>query len=204
MLFVDLKAAFDSVDRKVLIRMMEERGIRVGIKKRVEILLRETKSRVRVREETGEEFWTGRGVRQGCPLSPLLFNVLISDLEEEMGRVKWGEVKVGEERMYTLAYADDIVLIAEEEGQMRSMIERLETYLDGKNLVLNAGKTKIMRFRKGGGRESRKCWWWKGTRIEEVKEFNYLGYVLQKNGGQEAQVKARVRRAAVVMGMVWG
>lgn len=39
-------------------------------------------------EEVGERFWTGRGVRQGCPLNPLLFNILITDMEEEMGKVK--------------------------------------------------------------------------------------------------------------------
>lgn len=41
-------------------------------------------------------------------------------------------------------------------------------------------------------------------RIEEVKKFAYLEYTLQRNGGQEAQVKDRVRRAAAVMGQVWG
>lgn len=61
-----------------------------------------------------------------------------------------------------------------------------------------------MRFRKGGDRESRKSWWWKGKRIEEVREYSYLGYVLQKNDGQEAQIKDRVRRVAAIMGQVWG
>lgn len=54
--------------------------------------------------------------------------------------------------MYTLAYADDVVLMAEYEGEMRSMLERLEEYLDRKGLVLNVQKMKVMRFRKGGGR----------------------------------------------------
>lgn len=81
---------------------------------------------MRVGEKMGEEFWTARGVRQGCPLSPLFFNIFLADLEEELGRVKWEGVKIGGERVYALAYADDIVLVAEEEGEMRSMMERLE------------------------------------------------------------------------------
>lgn len=82
-----------------------------------------------------------RGVRQGYPLSPLLFNILTADIEEQMGKVKWGGIKLGRRRIYTLAYADDMVLLAEEEDSMKSMIGRLEEYLDGKKLELK--KTKI-------------------------------------------------------------
>lgn len=87
---------------------------------------------------------------------------------------------------------------------MRSMIERLEGYLEKKRLQLNAKKTKIMRFKKGGGRNRKMDWRWKGERIEDVREFAYLRYTLQKNGGQEAHVRDRVRRAAAIMGQVWG
>jgi len=90
MMFIDLKAAFDSVDRRVLIEALEERGVRKDLVERVKEMLRETKSRVRIGEETGGNFWTGRGLRQGCPLSPLLFNILTADMEEELERVKWG------------------------------------------------------------------------------------------------------------------
>lgn len=51
-------------------------------------MLRETKNRVRVREKTGECFWTARRMRQDCPLNPLLFNILLADLEKEMGKIK--------------------------------------------------------------------------------------------------------------------
>jgi len=137
-------------------------------------------------------------------LNPLLFNLLIADMEEELRRIKWGGVKLGEERIYSLAYADDIVLLSEEEGEMRSLMERLEKYTSRKGLELNVEKTKIVRFRRGGGRQSKVDWRWRGSRIEEVREYKYLGYKLQKNGGQESHVKERVDKAAVIMGQVWG
>lgn len=63
-----------------------------------------------------------------------------------------------------------------------------------------------MRFRKEGGRLSKRDWRWKDKKIEEVKEFAYLPrvYTLQRNEEQEAQVRNRVRRAAAVIGQVWG
>ncbi|XP_067209950.1 uncharacterized protein [Linepithema humile] len=199
-LFVDLKVAFDSVERGVLVEAMGERGIREGMVVRVEEIMRETRSRVRVGGKMGEAFWTARGVRQGCPLSPLLFNVVTADLEEKMRKVRWGEVRLGEKRIYTSAYADDIVMMAENEEEMGSMIERLEGYLERKRLELNMSKTKILRFRKGGGRMGKKVWRWRGKVMEEVEEYKYLGYTLKRNGNQEAHIRERVKRAAAIMG----
>ncbi|XP_024886911.1 golgin subfamily A member 6-like protein 1, partial [Temnothorax curvispinosus] len=126
-LFVDLKAAFDSVDREVLMEALRERGVREGLVERIEEVLRETRSRVRAGKELGEFLDSKR------------------------------------------------VLLAEGEDKMRSMMERLKKYLDKKSLQLNAEKTKIMKFRKGGGRMVKKDWRWKGRKVEEVKEFRYLG-----------------------------
>jgi len=55
-LFVDVRTAFDSVDKGVLAKAMRERGMREGLVERVEEIWRETKSRVVVREELGENF----------------------------------------------------------------------------------------------------------------------------------------------------
>lgn len=71
---------------------------------------------------------------------------------------------------------DDIVLLAEEEDEMRSMMGRLEGYLGRKGLELNTRKTKIMRFRKEGGRMGKRKWLWRGREVEE--EFRYLEYAL--------------------------
>jgi len=73
-----------------------------------------------------------------------------------MGKVRWRGVSIEGKRVYTLAYADDMVMLAEGKEEMRSLMERLEGYLDKKRVELNAEKTKMMRFRKGGGRVKRK------------------------------------------------
>lgn len=57
---------------------------------------------------------------------------------------------------------------------------------------------KIMRFKRGGKRWSKKDWRWKEKRVKEVKEYKYLKYMLQKNAGQEAYVKERIRKATAV------
>lgn len=54
-----------------------------------------------------------------------------------------------------------LVMMAEEEEDSKRMIERLEGYLDEKKLAVNVSKTKIMRFRKGGGSISKREWRWK-------------------------------------------
>lgn len=102
-MFVDLRAAFDSVDREVLIEAMRERGDKGEFDKEDRGGVGGTKCRVRVGGEESDSFWTARGVRQEHPLSPLIFNLLTADLEEEMGSVKWGGVRLGGGRMYTLA-----------------------------------------------------------------------------------------------------
>jgi len=47
-------------------------------------------------------------------------------------------------------------------------------------------------------------WMWEGKTIEEVDRYKYLGYIFQRNGGQEEQVKDRMRRGMAVIGQVWG
>jgi hypothetical protein len=120
-------------------------------------MLRETKNRVKVGKGLSEVFWTGRGVRQGCPLSPGLFNLLTADLEELMKRGEWRGVWLRGGKVYTLTYADDVVLLAEGEDGMKSMMSRLERYVREKRLEINEKKSKVMRFGKGGGR--RKVRW---------------------------------------------
>lgn len=97
--FMDLKAAFDKVDRKELWKAMEEKGIRTGLVERIREIYASTKNAVRVKGKVSGCFWTEKEVRQGCPLSPSLFSILIADVQEEMKKGRIGGVQIGKGRI---------------------------------------------------------------------------------------------------------
>jgi len=67
--FIDLKAAFDNVDRERLWRIMEEKGVNRGLIKRIESLYKETDTRIRTKDGVTQGFIITKGVRQGYVLS---------------------------------------------------------------------------------------------------------------------------------------
>lgn len=77
--------------------MYVKRGVREGLFRRCETVLREMVSKVRVSKEGGERFWTERGVILGCLLSPVLFVLFLPDLDEELGKGRCGRVGRGKE-----------------------------------------------------------------------------------------------------------
>lgn len=92
-----------------------------------------------------------------------------------------------------------MVLIAQNEDEMKSMLERLEGYIDRKGLKINVGMTKIRRF--GRGREKEE----NDMKMERESDTGGEGIRLpgtQISGKWEAHVKERVKRAASIMGQV--
>lgn len=113
--FADLKAAFDKVNRIKLQEMLRKVGIEEKLRKRIIETYKETKNMARIGERKSEEFWTRKGLRQGCPMnpSPMLFNIYIMDLEEEMRKEQIEGVVIGKEKIWTISYAYEVVLLAE-------------------------------------------------------------------------------------------
>lgn len=81
-------------------------------------------------------------------------------------------------------------------------MKKFKRYIDKKGLTLSAGKSKVMVFEKGRGRTKRREWKWGEEKIEEVKEMNYLGYIIKNgethnrkneksDGGDEADLEHR-------------
>lgn len=109
------EAAFDRVDRNKLREMLRKIGIEERLKRRIMETYKETKNKIKVGNKESAEFWTRKGLRQKCPMSPTLFNVYISDLKREIKKEQTGGVTIGKEKVWTITYADDIVLLVKTE-----------------------------------------------------------------------------------------
>lgn len=139
---MDMKTAFALVNRDILLKNMRSIEVREGLVVKCEKMLKETVTTLKVRNKEGRKFWTGRKMRQKCPLSPRLFTLLIAHLDEELE--KEGGVMVREKDLF-LAYADDVALVTKDEGRMKGMIRVLQKYVERKGLEVNMRKIKIMR-----------------------------------------------------------
>lgn len=131
--FVDFKAAFDKVPRKLMIYKLYNMGISNKMVNFIASVYSNTKSVVWVNDGYTEEFETFTGVKQGCLLSPLLFALYLNDLYEHLG----GGLKVEELNIRLLMYADDIVILADNIDVLQNMINKLEAYCDAWNMEVN-------------------------------------------------------------------
>lgn len=201
--FMDLKSAFDKVDRKTLWEEMERRGIRKGIVERIKKIYESTKNVVRVNGRVSERFSDGK--RNETGLLAKSNPVLAADSRyRRRNEKRSSRGNTGGWRIWSLAYADDLVIMAKSEEGMKEMLKRMEKYLKRKKLYVNIKKSKMVCFRSEGGRKRRIEWKWEGQNIEEVKEFKYLGYVVKENGGQEGQIKESKKKGNIVLKQVWG
>lgn len=201
--FADMKGAFDKLKREKLWELMEQAEVSHKLKERIKEIYNGTSFKVRIDDGESGVIYTKNGVRQGCPLSTALFNLAFADLERTMKKIQTGGVVIGKEKIWTVSYADDVVLLANNEGGMKEMMERFGKFIRMRGLELNTEKSKIMRGRKAGGRKKKIKFTWEGRDIEEVSEFNYLGYMLQRNNGNEAHIKNLKKKAIMVLGKVW-
>lgn len=117
--FIDFKKAYDVVPHSMLWYKLEQRGVPSKIMQFIKNMYKVSKSQVKLPDGSRSSTWSyGRGLRQGCPLSPLLFSVYIDDILDDGAREFGVEVPMkgttttGAKRLAGLLFADDLVLTA--------------------------------------------------------------------------------------------
>ena len=147
---------------------------------------------VRTGHGTTDWFQIGKGVRQGCILSPCLFNLYA----EYIMRNVWLEeaqagIKIAGRNINNLRYADDTTLMAESE--LKSLLKKVKEESEKVDLKLNIQKTKIMA---SGPITS---WQIDGETVETVTDFIFLGFKTTADGDCSHEIKRRLLLGRKVM-----
>ena len=170
--FIDFKKAFDRVWHEALWATMRKYNINASIIRTMENLYDRAQSAVLFNGSTGEWFRTTVGVRQGCLLSPTLFNIFLQRIMCEALDDHEGSVSIGGRLITNFRFADDIVVYAKEEEEAGVLIDRLDRTITRYKMEIGPDKTKVMTNNSDGFQREIKI---KGQRLEEVENFKYLG-----------------------------
>ncbi len=145
--FIDFKKAYDSVHRATLWSKLQHIGVNGKLFNAIQSLYNSVSSCVRVNNFTTEWFEVRGGLRQGCCLSPILFNCFINDLALKLKSLGLGIDVNEQEKICILMYADDIVLLADSEADLQQMLNSLNEWCNANYMSINTSKSNIVHFR---------------------------------------------------------
>ncbi len=177
--FIDFKKAYDCIDRNILWKKLSNSGINGRILNAVKSLYSNVSSSVRLNGRLTDWFDVTSGLRQGCSLSPLLFNLFINDLALQVSALGKG-IPIGNERVAILMYADDVVIMAENETDLQYMLDRLGNWCQANNMRINADKSKVVHFRYRALRRTEALFRCGDHEIAVIDSYKYLGLILDE------------------------
>ena len=125
--FIDYAKAFDCLDHKKLWKILEEMGIPDHLTYLLRNLYAGQEATVRTRHGTTDWFQIGKGVRQGCILSPCLFNLCAEYIMQNAGLDEApAGIKISRSNINNLRYADDTTLMAESEEKLKNLLMKVK------------------------------------------------------------------------------
>ena len=138
--FIDYVKAFDCVDHNKL-EILKEMGIPDYLTCLLRNLYAAQEATVRIGHGTTDWFQIGKGVRQGCILSPCLFNIYAEYIMRNTGLEEaQAGIKIAGRNVNNLTYADDSTLMAENEEELKSLLMKVKVESEKVGLKLNIQK----------------------------------------------------------------
>lgn len=189
--FIDWKKAFDRVNWEKLMMILKTIGIDWRDRRLIGNLYMQQKVKVRLDSGDTKSVEIGRGVRQGCCLSPILFNLYGEWLAKE-ALDGTGDFKIGGRVITTIKYADDLVVLAKEEKELQNMMDKLVERGREYGMKINIEKSKVMRISPRAGPLNITV---ENQQLEKVEHFKYLGSIITADALCTKEVKVRIAMA---------
>lgn len=193
-LFVDFKAAYDSIARVKLYDSMSHFGIPQKLIRLTRLTMANVQSQVRIDGALSESVPCNKGLRQGDGLACLLFNISLERAVRDSGIRTRGTIFTKSTQI--LGYADDIDIIGRSTLAVKEAFVQIEAAATSLGLQVNEGKTKYMAA--SSASTTRDI----GTSItigdhnfEVVQQFTYLGSRVSTDNNITEDIRARVLAA---------
>jgi len=179
--FVDLEKAFDWINRDLLLYSLIKQNIDGKFYNSIKTMLANTSSCVALSNTTSTDWFDVTcGVRQGDCLSPTLFSIYVNGIVHHL-KAKCATMKINDIELNCLLYADDMVLIAEDEKSLQCMLSEVYNWCNQWRLKVNESKTKIVHFRNNKKLCSKFKFMYGGNELDKVKHYKYLGIILDEH-----------------------
>ena len=216
LLFVDLRKAYDSVPREALWVMLRKYSIPPVMVKLLQSLHDGMQAEVTIDGYVTPEIEVQNGLRQGCTIAPTLFNLYFNLVIESWRQrcqtfgvdvlYKCNGKLVGERTrrpstmtVTALLFADDAAAVSTTREDIERAAHVLDEVTSEWGLRMNMPKTKLMVAGVQCEEDLRPIYI-KGETIEAVKEFKYLGAIIEPHGGIERDEQDRIARASRAFG----
>ena len=200
--FIDFKKAFDSVWHDGLFYKLLRYNIGGKFYDLIKHLYSKTKCSIKFSDCQRTEFFNYcKGVRQGCILSPMLFNLYLNEIPFLLDRQDTDPIILPNgTHLNCLFYADDLVLISHSAEGLQKALSVLAEYCNKWLLSVNSKKTKVLIFQKKCRKSvlNKYCFQINNDKIEIVNNYTYLGINLATNGNFNVckiNLKEKTRRS---------
>lgn len=193
--FVDFRKAYDLVHRDLLLKCLVDLGVEGKMLRALASMYWHAPMTVKNGDRLGPTFVSTRGVKQGDPLSPLLFGLFIDRVEKWLAeRLPQVGVQLGAHLVRLLLYADDLTLLASSAADLQALLAALHEFSVLNSLEVNVAKCAVVVFGRSTPRAGHDIppngWSYAGRQVPVLPEFRYLGIVFHQTKGVSACVSA--------------
>ena len=185
--FIDFKKAYDTVNREKLLKKLQDIGLSGTLLRSIKALYAKTEYQIKLKKRLLEAISSNLGLKQGCPLSPILFNIYISDIEPYL-RDQNSDITLHDTAISHFLYADDLVIIANSKEGLQKKLDGLGLFAKDKELTVNKKKSQVIIFNKAG-RKGKENFTLDGIKLEVVQTYTYLGVEMTSSGSFSVAVR---------------